>query len=104
MKSTAIAPSNVALIKYWGRKNKELSIIARQGSGSACRSIPDGFVEWLDGDTSETSYAVSLYPPDYWKIADVVAIVSTGRKDVVTSTGHQGARKSPFFEVRLEKI
>src|SRR3989344_8520297 len=27
---------------------KELSILARQGSGSACRSIPDGFVEWLD--------------------------------------------------------
>src|SRR3989344_1854780 len=26
---------------------KELSILARQGSGSACRSIPDGFVEWF---------------------------------------------------------
>ena len=44
---------------------KDLSILARQGSGSACRSIPDGFTEWLDGDTSETSYAVSLFPPDY---------------------------------------
>src|SRR3989304_6673895 len=44
---------------------KELSILARQGSGSACRSIPDGFVEWLDGDTNETSYAVSLYPPSF---------------------------------------
>ncbi|MCL4365872.1 diphosphomevalonate decarboxylase, partial [Patescibacteria group bacterium] len=33
---------------------KDLSILARQGAGSACRSIPSGFVEWLDGDTSET--------------------------------------------------
>src|SRR3989344_2976508 len=30
---------------------KELSILARQASGSACRSIPNGFVEWLDGNT-----------------------------------------------------
>src|SRR3989344_2439626 len=50
---------------------KELSILARQGSGSACRSIPDGFVEWIDGDTSETSYAISLYPPEHWHIVDV---------------------------------
>lgn len=53
---------------------EELSILARQGSGSACRSIPDGFVEWLDGDTSETSYSVSLYKPDYWDIVDIVEI------------------------------
>ena len=34
---------------------KELSILARLGSGSACRSIPSGFVEWQSGDTNETS-------------------------------------------------
>ncbi|MFA4875483.1 MAG: diphosphomevalonate decarboxylase, partial [bacterium] len=41
---------------------RELTILARQGSGSACRSIPDGFVEWLDADTSGESYSYSLYP------------------------------------------
>lgn len=79
---------------------KELSILARQGSGSACRSIPDGFVEWLDGDTSETSYAHSIYPPDYWNIIDVVAVVSMGRKDVPTSEGQKLVGTSPFFSVR----
>ena len=59
---------------------KELSILARQGSGSACRSIPGGFVEWIDGDTSETSYAVSIFPAGYWDIADIVAIVSDEKK------------------------
>lgn len=83
---------------------RELSILARQGSGSACRSIPNGFVEWLDGDTSETSYAHSLYQPDYWDIVDVVAVVSSGRKDVSTSEGQKLAASSAFFPVRKKHI
>lgn len=80
---------------------KELSIFARQGSGSACRSIPAGFVEWLDGDTSDTSYAVSIFPPNHWQIADVVAVVSESKKEVSTSVGQQSAQSSPFMSVRL---
>ncbi len=83
---------------------KELSILARQGSGSACRSIPDGFVEWLDGNTSDTSYSVSLYPPSYWDIVDVVAIVSKEKKIVPTTEGQKLVGSSPFFPIRLEKI
>lgn len=83
---------------------KKLSILARQGSGSACRSIPDGFVEWLDGDTSETSYGVSLYPETYWDIVDVVAVVSRNKKEVSTTEGQKLAESSPFFKVRKEKI
>jgi diphosphomevalonate decarboxylase len=83
---------------------KELSILARQGSGSACRSIPNGFVEWLDGDTSETSYSVSLYPPDYWDIVDVVAVVSKNKKEVSTTEGQKLVNSSPFFPVRLANI
>ncbi|MBI2594422.1 diphosphomevalonate decarboxylase [Candidatus Curtissbacteria bacterium] len=83
---------------------KELSILARQGSGSACRSIPDGFVEWLDGDTSDTSYAVSIFPPEYFDIADVVAVVSTDKKFLATTEGQKTARTSPFFETRLSLI
>ncbi len=83
---------------------KELSILARQGSGSACRSIPDGLVEWLDGDTSDTSYGVSLYPQNYWDIVDVVAVVSKNKKEVSTTEGQKLAGSSPFFPVRLAKI
>ncbi len=83
---------------------KELSILARQGSGSACRSIPDGFVEWLDGDTSETSYATSIYASDYWDIIDIVAVVSKERKDVSTTEGQKRVGTSPFFEVRKVHI
>lgn len=80
---------------------KDLSILARQGAGSACRSIPSGFVEWLDGDTSETSYAVQIFPPDHWASADVVAVVSEGKKEVPTSEGHALAQSSPFMKTRL---
>ena len=83
---------------------KDLSILARQGSGSACRSIPDGFVEWRDGDTSEESYAESIFSPDYFDIADVIAVVSTEKKFLATSEGQKSARSGIFFEKRLEGI
>ena len=83
---------------------KELSILARQGSGSASRSIPGGFVEWLDGDTSDTSYAVQIFPPEYWKITDVVVIVSSGKKEISSSVGQQSASSSPFLKVRLSRM
>ncbi len=83
---------------------KELSILARQGAGSACRSIPGGFVEWLDGNTSNTSYAVQIFPPNYWKIADVVAIVSEGKKEVSSTSGMKVAQFSPFMKLRVSRM
>ena len=83
---------------------KELSILARLGSGSACRSIPDGFVEWLDGKTNDTSYAVSLYPQNYWDIVDIVAIVGRDKKEVSTAEGQKLVNSSPFFSTRLARI
>ncbi len=80
---------------------KELSILARQGAGSACRSIPGGFVGWLNGDTSDTSFSVQIFPPEYWTIADVVAVVSEGKKEVSTSAGQALAKSSPFMKTRL---
>ncbi len=83
---------------------KDLSILARQGSGSACRSVPDGFVEWLDGDTNETSYAVSIFPTGWWNIADVVAIVNTDKKEVSSTEGQKLVDSSHFFQTRLQNI
>ena len=77
---------------------KELSILARQGSGSACRSISDGFVEWVGEG------ARSIYQKDYWDIVDVVAIISQEKKDVSSTEGQKTVRSSPFFQTRLNKI
>lgn len=83
---------------------KELSILARLGSGSACRSIPDGFVEWLEGDDSDSSYAVSLYPHSYWDLSIVVAIVEAKEKEVSSTEGQERIDSNPFFPVRLRKM
>jgi len=83
---------------------KELSIAARLASGSACRSIPAGFVEWVRGDSSASSYAYSIFPASYWPILDVVVIVSNRKKDIPTSIAQKYAQTSPFMDSRLASI
>lgn len=81
---------------------KELTILARIGSGSACRSIPDGFVEWSTGDTSENSYAYSLYPETYWDLRDIILIVSNTEKKIGSSKGMESVWSSPLMQERLK--
>jgi diphosphomevalonate decarboxylase len=83
---------------------KSLSILARQGSGSSCRSIPDGFTEWHDGNTSEESFAESLFPPDHWDICDVVAVASSKRKEVPTSEAHGRVESGPYYQARIKTM
>lgn len=83
---------------------RELSILARQGSGSACRSIPGGFVEWKDADTSEGSYAETIFPADHLDIVDVVAIASTQRKPVATSDAHNRVTSGPYYPHRIARM
>ncbi len=80
---------------------KELTVLARIGSGSACRSIPDGFVEWKTGGTSEESYAYSLYPSTHWDLCDVLAIVEKRSKEVTSTDGMDKATTSPFWKKRF---
>ncbi len=104
--ASGFAALTLAAAKAAGLKlsEKELSILARLGAGSACRSIPAGFVEWLDGNSSDTSNAKQIFPPNWWKIADVVALVSTGKKEVPSSLGMKLAKSSPFMKVRLSRM
>jgi len=79
-----------------------LSTLARLGSGSACRSIPPGFVEWAVGDSHETSFAHSFAPPGHWSLCDCIAIVSTAHKAVGSAEGHARAPSSPLHRARVE--
>lgn len=83
---------------------KELSIVSRQASGTACRCVCGGFVEWLDGSTSESSYSHTIFNKDHWDIRDVVAVVEEGMKKISSTEGHTTAQTSPFFKVRQERI
>ncbi len=83
---------------------KDLSILARSGSGSACRSIPPGFVEWKAGNSDRSSYAYSLFPADYWDIRDVIAIVGSDVKKVSSTEGHAAVESSPLYKGRIRGI
>lgn len=83
---------------------KDLTILARQGSGSACRSIPDGFVVWEKGSGNDTSYAYSLYPSGYWDIRDFLVITDSRMKKVSTSDGMAAVCSSPLLSARLAAI
>ena len=79
----------------------QLSRLARLGSGSASRSVPGGYVEWLAGETDEESYAYSIAPSDHWRLADCVAIVSQVHKPTGSSDGHPLAQTSPLQAARV---
>jgi len=93
-----LAASLAARLKL---SEKDLSILARLGSGSACRSIPDGFVEWKKGSKNQDSFAYSLYPADYWDICDVIAVIGQTSKKVSSTEGHAIAESSPFYKTRI---
>jgi diphosphomevalonate decarboxylase len=83
-------------------EERELSRLARRGSGSACRSVPTGYVEWQAGHDHESSYAFSIAPPEHWSLTDCIAIVSESHKPVTSSEGHKLAFTSKLQEARLE--
>lgn len=81
---------------------RELSILARRGSGSACRSVMGGFCEWLPGKAEDgsDSFATQVAPPEHWPELRMVAIVCEDEPKRVSST--EGMRRtaatSPYFE------
>lgn len=79
----------------------QLSCLARLGAGSACRSIPAGFVEWQAGLDHQTSFAYSIAPPDHWDLVDCIAVASQAHKTVGSTEGHALAYTSPLQSARL---
>jgi diphosphomevalonate decarboxylase len=75
---------------------RQLSQLARTGSGSACRSVPGGFVEWKVDACDTNSAAESLAPAGHWDLVDCVAIISTAHKPTGSTQGHALAYSSPL--------
>jgi diphosphomevalonate decarboxylase len=81
---------------------KELSQLARLGSGSASRSIPGGFVEWKAGKDHNSSYAETFASPEHWDLVDFIVLVSSEHKAVSSSKGHSLAGSSPLQAARVK--
>lgn len=80
---------------------KDLSRLARRGSGSACRSIPTGFVEWLPGTSDDDSFAYSFATPDHWALVDCIVLLETTKKSTSSTSGHALASTSPIQSARV---
>jgi diphosphomevalonate decarboxylase len=108
--ASGFAALTLAAVGAFGKKpsQRDLSLLARRsGSGSACRSVFGGFVEWpvtTANGNDEESYARQLADAEHWDLRNVIAVVEIGPKTVSSIEGHRLAATSPYYTKRLELI
>ena len=102
--ASAFAALTLAAVNALGLdlSEKELSQLARRGSGSASRSIPEGFVEWQAGNNDQDSFSFSIAPPSHWDLVDCITIVQSIPKRVSSTEGHRLANTSILQEIRVK--
>jgi diphosphomevalonate decarboxylase len=88
---------------------RELSRLARFGSGSACRSVFGGFVEWRAGRRADgrDCYARSVFGPRHWpELVDLVLLVRGAPvKEVRSADAMQSTvRTSDYFPLRQNEV
>jgi len=87
---------------------KELSILTRQGSGSACRSVFGGFAEWHRGEKEDgsDSFAEEIVGKDYWpEFRMITTIVQKKKKPVTSRAGMaQTVETCPYYQGWLKTV
>ena len=82
-------------------EDRQLADLARTGSGSACRSVYGGFVEWRPEGGGSVVEPVAA--KDYWRLRILVAVTSERPKAVGSSTGmRRTAETSPYYRSWIE--
>lgn len=88
----------------WELDNKSLSILARLGSGSACRSILPGFVEWHAGIQVDglDSYAETL--PERWHDLCLGLLIISNEEKLISSRAamEHTVATSPYYKNWME--
>ncbi|XP_058135569.1 diphosphomevalonate decarboxylase [Dasypus novemcinctus] len=86
----------------------ELSEVARRGSGSACRSLYGGFVEWQMGERPDgrDSVARQLAPESHWpELRVLVLVVNAERKPTGSTAGMRASvETSALLRFRAESV
>lgn len=77
---------------------RELSRLARRGSGSATRSVYGGLVEWHRGVDNLTSYAEPILEKVDFPLEMLAIVIDAGKKKISSRTGMQlCVETSPFY-------
>lgn len=86
----------------------KLSLIARQGSGSACRSLLGGFVAWDQGTlpTGTDSLAREVAPQSHWPdMHALICVVSDDKKGTSSTSGMQRTvETSALLQHRIKEV
>jgi len=97
-----------ALYNVEEKTEGELSIVARQGSGSACRSMYGGYVKWIMGEKADGSDSVAkqIKPASYWPEMRVLILVAgAGPKKVPSTDGMRATvATSELIQHRLKHV
>lgn len=100
--------SSIAALYKLPNSPSELSLIARQGSGSACRSLFGGFVAWQAGTSPDglDSYAVEVAPREHWpEMHAVICVVSDHKKGTSSTAGMQRTvETSTLLQHRIKEV
>lgn len=86
---------------------RELSMLARRGSGSASRSVEGGFVEWQRGEKEDgsDSYAAQIAPAEHWDFRMIAVITSSAQKKVKSTAGMaQTVETCPYYRDWLSTV
>ncbi len=85
---------------------RELSLLARRGSGSAARSIFGGLVRMHAGDRDEDAYAEAVAWPLVERVRMVIAVVGGGvpKTHGSTSAMDHTAATSPYYEAWRSEV
>lgn len=87
--------------------NEGLSILARQGSGSASRSIYGGYAEWHKGVRQDgtDSFATQIMPESFWDLSVLSVMVEANQKKVLSREGmRRTVETSPFYAGWLDSL
>ena len=89
-----------------GLDDQALSRLARRGSGSACRSIFGGFVEWEKGHDDQSSYAHPISSDGFEDhLAMVFLLLNEQKKDVSSRDGmRRTVETSSFYQGWLDSV
>ncbi|XP_074264892.1 diphosphomevalonate decarboxylase MVD2, peroxisomal-like [Silene latifolia] len=86
----------------------QLSAIARQGSGSACRSLYGGFVKWIMGNNEDgsDSLAVQVAAEKHWDdLVILIAVVSARQKETSSTSGmRESVETSLLLKHRAQEV